>query len=228
MWMGPALRIMKLQQPGTSDTKSVYAVLLGAARLIRDFRDMSPDAKASKLRKPNAMIRVKPEKGANDGFLTVVVCTHNGCGVGAGSGVTLDYGDQYVSALVPDAPAAKRFKGALETFWAKQIADRVKKNDDPSSPNPDKDPDEAPINSPGPSKPPQPGTPATPPTPAPPEPRNQAPAEGSDPNPAPSPDLEVVPSPPTAPPSVQVDGDILTQTGQYIVLLANTGEVVLR
>ena len=67
---GPLLRIMNLQQPASTVTMSIYAVLLGCARLIRDFREIGS---SSKFRKPNAVVQVRVEHGANDGLLSIAV-----------------------------------------------------------------------------------------------------------------------------------------------------------
>ena len=52
-----------------------------------------------------------------------MVRTHNGCGMAAGSEITVDLGEDYNLTPSRMSPAAKKFKGALDAMWAKQIAE---------------------------------------------------------------------------------------------------------
>ena len=124
---GPMLKITGIQvaEP-TSQPMVVYAVLLGAARFIRDFREVEGNQeKSSKFRKPNAAWRVRPGRGPNDGFLSLEVCTHNGCGIRDSSEITVDMGADFVECRSPDLPAAKKFKGALEHFWSQTVSQQA-------------------------------------------------------------------------------------------------------
>ena len=99
---------------GAASTKSVYAVLVGVSRLVADYRGVR--------KHPNVKFTVHPEAGANDGFLKVVVHTHNGCGIAAGSTVAADLGEAFsVSGGAQASPAAKRFKGVLDDVFKRQI-----------------------------------------------------------------------------------------------------------
>ncbi len=96
-----------------SRTKSVYAILVGVSRLVADFRG---------LRKhPNVAFQAHPDAGANDGFLKLVVRTHNGCGIAAGSLVTADFGESFTIAGAGASVAAKRFKGVLDDVFKRQV-----------------------------------------------------------------------------------------------------------
>ena len=124
---GPMLKITGIQvaEP-TSQPMNVYAVLLGIGRFIRDFRELEENhEKISKFRKPNAAWRVRPGRGPNDGFLSLEVCTHNGCGIRDSSEITLDMGADFVECRSPDMPAAKKFKGALEHYWSRAVSQQA-------------------------------------------------------------------------------------------------------
>ena len=111
---GPLVRVGNLQMPGDPDARmSVCAVFVGLARLLRDFRGVR--------KHPNVILRANPNIGPNDGFLEVIVRTHNGCGIAAGSEIVADLGENYVPASVPATSAAKRFKGSLDIFFEKQM-----------------------------------------------------------------------------------------------------------
>jgi hypothetical protein len=81
----------------------------------RDFR--------GKRARANAVLRVRPNIGANDGVLQLVVNTRNGCGIAAGSDILCDFGEHYVPTSVPSSmgPAGKRFRGALDVLVARQL-----------------------------------------------------------------------------------------------------------
>ena len=124
---GPLLKITGIEQGDpTAQPMVVYAVLLGVGRFIRDFREVGENhEKISKFRKPNAAWRVRPGRGPNDGFLSLEVCTHNGCGIRDSSEITVDMGADFVECRSPDLPAAKKFKGALEHFWSRAVSQQA-------------------------------------------------------------------------------------------------------
>ena len=113
---GPLLQVGGLHVPGDEGGRmSVCAVLVGLARLLRDYRGVR--------KHPNVLVRVHPEVGPNDGFVKIMVRTHNGCGIAAGSEIVADFGEGYVPSTVPVTPAAKRFRGALDLFFEKKVED---------------------------------------------------------------------------------------------------------
>ena len=48
--------------------------------------------------------------GCNDGFLTVVVRTHSGCGIAAGSEIMVDLGEDYNSTPHPGRPRGEEIQ----------------------------------------------------------------------------------------------------------------------
>ena len=111
---GPLLEVCGLDAGEGVRSSKVYAVLVGVARLLCDFRG---------IRKyPNCTFRASAEAGPNDRFLKLMVQTHNGCGVAAGSEVVADFGEKYVPAGATDASPAKKFKGSLDLLLDKQKA----------------------------------------------------------------------------------------------------------
>lgn len=60
---GPLLKVKKIRQADGA-VCAIYSVLLGAARLLRDFREQVVEPKVAKFRRPNACFRVRPERGA--------------------------------------------------------------------------------------------------------------------------------------------------------------------
>lgn len=98
---------------GDSSTKSVFAIPLGAGRLLADWRGTR--------RFPNIRLEICPEKGASDGLLSMRVSTHNSCGIAAGSVLACEFGEQWESK--PEAIAhspARKFRGALQALFAEQ------------------------------------------------------------------------------------------------------------
>ena len=92
-----------------------YAIPVGAARLVSDYQ-------AAGRHHPNACMRARPSVGPNDGFLELIVRTHNGHGIAAGREIVLDFGAARAHSLDPNASPTKRFKGALDDLLAKQMA----------------------------------------------------------------------------------------------------------
>ena len=58
---GPLLKVKKIRQVDGA-VGTIYSVLLGAARLLRDFREQVVEPKVAKFRRPNACFRVRPER----------------------------------------------------------------------------------------------------------------------------------------------------------------------
>jgi len=118
---GPMLRIAGLRCPGGGvgspggEVMDVYGIPVGAARLAHDYR-------VADRHSANARIRVRPSQGPNDGFLELVVRTHNGQGMAAGRDILLDLGAARAWGQEPTAPPTKRIKGALEVLLEKQMA----------------------------------------------------------------------------------------------------------
>jgi hypothetical protein len=102
----------------TGDTMAMYAVMVGVCTYARDFR--------GKRARANAFLRVRPNIGANDGVLQLVVNTRNGCGIAAGSDILCDFGENYTPTSVPTSMLAggKRFRGALDIVVARQLEAR--------------------------------------------------------------------------------------------------------
>ena len=117
----PLLTIEGLDTAVKKRSMSVHAVLVGACRLVTDFRGFRKWS--------NCSFRVNPAAGANDQFLSLVVQTHNGCGVAAGSEIMADLGEGYVPGHVGERPLSKKFKGALEALFEKQRSDCDDGND---------------------------------------------------------------------------------------------------
>lgn len=111
---GPLLHVSGLRCPG-GEVMAAYAIPVGAARLVSDYR-------AAGRHHPNAVLRARPHRGPNDGFLELVVRTHNGHGIAAGREIVLDLGAARAVGLELTAPPAKRFKGSLDALLARQMA----------------------------------------------------------------------------------------------------------
>ena len=91
---------------GATTFMDVHCVLVGLARMIKDYRGLR--------KRPNVAFRARPERGANDGFLEVVVSTPNAVGIGANSEIVANFGEHYVPSSEVYNPSAKKFKGALD------------------------------------------------------------------------------------------------------------------
>ena len=111
---GPLVKIANVQTPD-NDTTELFAVLVGVAMFIRDFR--------GKKARPNAVLKFSPGKGCNDGVLSFVVATRNACGIAAGGAILADFGESFRPHVVDSVPsaAAKRFRGALDVVFHKQL-----------------------------------------------------------------------------------------------------------
>ena len=113
---------------GATTFMDVHCVLVGLARMIKDYRGLR--------KRPNVAFRARPERGANDGFLEVVVSTPNAVGIGANSEIVANFGEHYVPSSEVYNPSAKKFKGALDLLLEKQ-AEKSKQHDDASAANDD-------------------------------------------------------------------------------------------
>ena len=82
-------------------------LLLGIARVVRDYREVGGPAQALKFRKPNSFFEIHPECGPNLGFVLWVARSHNGCGIRKGSEITVDVGDYVFATRAPSNPSAK-------------------------------------------------------------------------------------------------------------------------
>ena len=68
----------------------------------------------------------------------MVVRTHNGCGIAAGSLITADFGEGFSMSGAGSSAAAKRFKGVLDDVFNRQIEKNAMNppRGDPSSDDP--------------------------------------------------------------------------------------------
>ena len=85
----------------------------------RFLRDVS---QTTTRKRANVVLRVNPQKGANDGLIQLVVHTPNGSGVAAGGELLIYCGPDYVapSTTLEVTSPAKRFKGRLDVMLAEQ------------------------------------------------------------------------------------------------------------
>ena len=96
-------------------TMDVFAVPVGCGRYLSDYR-------ASTRKWPNIELICKQEIGPNDGFISAIVKSHNGCGIAPGSEVVADLGARYIQwTQHGQAPEAKRFKGALDNWLDRHL-----------------------------------------------------------------------------------------------------------
>ena len=102
---GPLIKVTGLDRKVEPRSLEVFAVLVGAARLLCDYRGIRKWA--------NAAIVPQPNCGPNDGFLIVRVQTHNGCGLAAGAEVLLDLGERYIPGNALHDPPAKKIQGRI-------------------------------------------------------------------------------------------------------------------
>ena len=150
---GPLVQIDGVSRP-EGGTTSLYALPVGIARLIVDFR--------GNRKYPNCTWAARPEAGPNDGLLTIYASTHNRAGIACGSPVVADFGASYAPSPAP-SPEAKRFKGALELLFQRAGSTHGDAPAEPAGPVP---PPPAPAPTPA-AQPTDPApTPAAQPTPA--------------------------------------------------------------
>ena len=111
---GPILHIGNLQKnfQGEPLNGSVIAILMGVTRFARDSHVCG--------KRPNAVWRVNPLAGPNDGFLTLHCMTRNHCGITKGADIIVDLQGKVTDfGEARDSDGAKRFRGALHAYWSK-------------------------------------------------------------------------------------------------------------
>ena len=91
----------------------LYAAPTGIARYLTHYRPAREF--------PNVQIVAKTGCGPNDGFLEVQVHTHNGCGITAGNALVANLGDSPRQSMSVESTPSKRFRGALDVFFASQF-----------------------------------------------------------------------------------------------------------
>jgi hypothetical protein len=105
------------------DDHYVYSVLAGMARLL--------GFPAAKQRRTNVKLVARAEKGANDGFIDVIVSTRNGLGIAPGSILIFDLGNASECGEIPTSTPTKKFRGALDLLIENKTQDVL----DASSPS---------------------------------------------------------------------------------------------
>jgi len=111
---GPILHIDKLQKnwQGEPHNGSVIAILMGVLRFVRDSQACG--------KRPNAVWRVNPLAGPNDGLLNLHCLTRNHCGITRGADIIVDLQGKVTDfGEARDSEGAKRFRGALHAYWGK-------------------------------------------------------------------------------------------------------------
>ncbi len=98
----------------TGGVSPVYVAFTGVGRYLRHFAGLRKGG-------PNTQIVVHCEKGAGDGFLSLVVATRNAAGIAARSQVVLNFGNEFDLTYKPDMEESgvKRFCGTLEKYFEK-------------------------------------------------------------------------------------------------------------
>lgn len=173
---------------------SVYMAITGVARYIRHYLGVRRGG-------PNVVLKVQASKGCGDGLVSCIVQTRNGVGIAARSPIVMNYGNEYdlnvaATAAASDEGDAKRFRGVLDEYFAKQQqwAADSKPAEGTNPPTPAPPQGEQP-------KPPAPGPPA------PPKPPGQ-------PKPAPKPTPTPAPTPPKPDPIPEVPPEKKVKTGE--------------
>jgi hypothetical protein len=102
-----------LSEPGeAAPTKKVFGILVGAMRLLTDYRH-------AKLKFPNVELVCCPDAGPNDGFFELKVKTHNSCGLSAGAALVGEFGLGWCLLEPSLTETAKRLRGSLDVLWRK-------------------------------------------------------------------------------------------------------------
>ena len=115
----PLLQIQGIKKSTSEDvgTDTLYALLVGSLSMILDRR-LQQARKAT-----NVVFKVDTSKGSNDGFITVVIQTHNKCGLSARGAFAADFGETFVyhpkTHSSPSNPN-KRFKNVLNMLCQKK------------------------------------------------------------------------------------------------------------
>ena len=110
-----ATRVVKIEGVAKGDGETdMYAVMVGCAQYTNHYHCIKKFA--------NARLKFYPEKGFTAGALVLEASSRNSTGLAAGSEVLINYG---VSVSTDEdtsfGPDAKRFKGALDTLFARQL-----------------------------------------------------------------------------------------------------------
>ena len=106
------VKVSGVHREGGDGPMDIFAVLLGAARYVKDPRDVG-------RKYSNCIVEANPHAGPNDGFLVLRAKSHNGCGVTEGTELVCDFEDAYLDGL-PMAPAPKKVRGALDLLIERQ------------------------------------------------------------------------------------------------------------
>ena len=110
-----ATRVVKIEGVAKGDGETdMYAVMVGCAQYTNHYHCIKKFA--------NARLKFYPEKGFTAGALVLEASSRNSTGLAAGSEVLINYG---VSVSTDEdtsfGPDAKRFKGALDSLFARQV-----------------------------------------------------------------------------------------------------------
>ena len=89
---------------------AVYCALVGSMNLLQDYRQAGHKF-------PNCVIVCDPGRGANDGFLSVRVRTHNSCGIASGKELVADFGPAWEQNVPMQNEQCKRFRGSMDIFF---------------------------------------------------------------------------------------------------------------
>ncbi len=109
-------KLVKVAGCAVSDEEGkapVYTVLVGVGRYLRHF--------LGQRKGPNCTIKVNNAVGVSDGFLSLQTRTRNSAGIASKSVLVIKFGPDYDLSIKPDLdePDVKRFKGALDQYFAR-------------------------------------------------------------------------------------------------------------
>ena len=109
------IKVSGVHREGGDGPMEIFAVLLGAARYVKDPRDIG-------RKYSNCIVEANPHAGPNDGFLVLKAKSHNGCGVTEGTELVCHFEGAYLDGL-PMAPTPKKVRGALDLLIERQRKD---------------------------------------------------------------------------------------------------------
>jgi len=95
---------------------TVYAVLIGLGQHLQHY--------AAYRKSPNARIAFTSSEGFNRGALTLITDTRNAAGIRCDRAIVTNYGLDFAPTEHPLSSPAKKFKGALDLFFA-QVETKV-------------------------------------------------------------------------------------------------------